>query len=143
MRGHDTATEKRYRELLAQQAREGLTREETAARAGIKPSTLTWWRSELKRLDRERSRAESGGATLVPVTIREVAPMSAPVRPASPSAYEVRVNSPAETWVIHIPRGIGLPLRSAFCPMVDVFEVGGCGTSTRSWSGRSRAQLES
>lgn len=89
MRGHDTATETRYRELLAQQAREGLTREETAARAGIKPSTLTWWRSELKRLDRERSRAESGGATLVPVTIREVAPTPATVRPASPNAYEV------------------------------------------------------
>lgn len=84
MRGHDTATEKRYRELLAQQAREGLSRQEIAARAGIKPSTVTWWRSELKRLDRER-----GGATLVPVTIREVAPTSAPVRPASLSAYEV------------------------------------------------------
>ena len=83
MRGHDTATEKKYRELLAQEAREGLSRQEIAARAGIKPSTLTWWRSELRRLDRERSRAETGEATLVPVTIREVAPATCTVRPAS------------------------------------------------------------
>ena len=47
-------TEKKYRELFALQEREGLSRDEIARRAGVKPGTVTWWRCEIARRDRER-----------------------------------------------------------------------------------------
>jgi hypothetical protein len=100
MRSHDSATQKKYRELLAQQERDGLSRKEVAARAGIKPSTLTWWGSELKRLDRER--AEADAARLMPVTIREVAATAGTAPPASPDFYEVVVGGGR---VLRVPRG--------------------------------------
>lgn len=100
MRNEDS-TEKKYRELLAQQEREGLSREEIAAQAGIKPSTLTWWRSELKRRAREHGRAEANTAALVPVTIREVAPTTCVVRATTPVTYEVVLGR----RVLRVPRG--------------------------------------
>src|SRR5438128_2424441 len=103
MREHESSTEKKYRELLEQQGREGLSREEAAARAGVKPSTLTWWRSQLKRLDRERSSpAETGGTSLLPVTIRDAAPTTCVVRPSLSAAYEVVLG---RGRVLRVPRG--------------------------------------
>ena len=102
MQRHDTATQKKYRKLLALQARDGLSRQEIAARAGIKPSTVTWWRYELARLDRARGRAKVDAGALVPVTVREAVPTADVVRPASPSAYEVVLSGGR---VLRVPQG--------------------------------------
>ena len=46
------STEQKYRRLIAR-ADAGEPIIELAAEAGIKPATLRWWRSELRRQDRE------------------------------------------------------------------------------------------
>lgn len=98
----ETSTEEKYRALLAQQESEGLSRQEAAARAGIKPSTLTWWRCEIARLDRERGRARKGdSAMLVPVAVRDVAPMASVAQPFSSPPYEVVLGSGR---VVRVPR---------------------------------------
>jgi len=101
-------TEKKYRELLALQEREGLSRDAAAARGGIKPSTLTWWRCEIARRDRERNRPEKtkrvdeAAAALVPVTVREAAPKAGVVeRPAPTDSYEIVL---ASGRVLRVPR---------------------------------------
>jgi AcrR family transcriptional regulator len=53
-------TESKWRDLIADQARSGMTVLEFAARRGINPSTLYWWRSRL---------GQPAAADLVPVEI--------------------------------------------------------------------------
>ena len=104
MRNEDSSTVKRYRGLLAQQERERLSVEAVAARAGVKASTLTWWKSELKRRARERGEAEAKveAKTLVPVTIREVEPAAIVTSATLPIAYEVVLGGGR---VLRVPRG--------------------------------------
>lgn len=101
MRVQESSAEKKYRELFAQHTREGLSLEVIAARAGIKQSTLVWWRSELARRDRERGRVEAKAATLLPVTVRDAEPAPR-VRPAPSGHYEVALNGGR---VLRVPRG--------------------------------------
>ena len=115
-------TEKKYRELLAQQEREGLSREEIAARAGIKPSTLNWWRCEIGRRDRERKKAEKTAPVLVPVTVREeAAPKTKAVdRAATSGRYEVVL---AGGRVLRVP---GVFDGGELLALVRLLETGSC-----------------
>ena len=96
------ATEQKYRAVLENQARDGVSREEAAARAGIKPSTLTWWRSELARRDRERlGVGKTSSPLLLPVRVRDVEPAAWALRPAVSTPYEVVLVSGR---VVRVPR---------------------------------------
>ena len=98
---HPRATEAKYRAILAEQARDGLSRVEAAARAGVKPITLNWWRCELVRRDRRRRSAENGpnASAFLPVRVRELAPPV--VKPIPSTPYEVVF---ASGWVVRVPR---------------------------------------
>lgn len=96
------ATEQKYRAILEGQAKDGLSREEAAARAGIKPSTLTWWRCELARRDRERlSVGKTSSPALLPVRVRDAEPVAWTVRPTVSTPYEVVLVSGR---VLRVPR---------------------------------------
>lgn len=98
------ATEQKYRAILEGQARDGLSREEAAARAGIKPSTLTWWRCELTRRDRERRGAvKTNAPALLPVRVRDAdaEPVAWTIRTAASTPYEVVLVSGR---VLRVPR---------------------------------------
>ena len=73
------STEQKYRRLIAR-ADAGEPIIELAAEAGVKPATLRWWRSELRRRDREQGS--------VPKRRKEIAgdlPRFLPVRLSAPS----------------------------------------------------------
>jgi hypothetical protein len=100
------ATEQRYRAVLEVQAKEGLSREEAASRAGVKPSTLTWWASELARRERERlvgSASSPAAPVLVPVRVHEAdaEPVAWTVKSAASTPYEVVLVSGR---VLRVPR---------------------------------------
>jgi len=69
-----TPKEQRYRDAIAEHER-GASIAVLARRLGVKPSTLVWWRSELKR--RDRKRGDPGPGPLLPV---RVVPPPAPSR---------------------------------------------------------------
>lgn len=50
----DSPAAARWRKLIAKHATTSLTATEFAIRHNIKPGTFKWWRSRLKKLDRER-----------------------------------------------------------------------------------------
>ena len=81
-----TATEERYRTALAEHER-GTSLAVLAKRLGVKQSTLVWWKSELRRRDRDRQ--PSG--TFLPV---RVAPAAAPDAGPSPRARRLRCRGP-------------------------------------------------
>ena len=60
------STEQKYRRLIAR-ADTGEPIIELAAEAGVKPATVRWWRSELRRRDREPDHVEP--ASLIPVRL--------------------------------------------------------------------------
>jgi hypothetical protein len=51
----DTPAAARWRKLLAECEATGLSANDFAKRRGLKPATLKWWRSRLKKLDAERA----------------------------------------------------------------------------------------
>jgi hypothetical protein len=61
-----TKAEKRARKLLQSQERSGLSRAEFARRIGEKPGSLSWWKHEITRRERERA---GGECALVPVRV--------------------------------------------------------------------------
>lgn len=85
-------TESKWRALIAEQARSGMTVREFASRRGINPATLYWWRSRLGR---------SATADLVPVEIveREVAVQG---RDHHAAGFELHLD---ESTRLHIPAG--------------------------------------
>ena len=85
-----TPKEQRYRDAIAEHER-GASIAALARRLGVKPSTLVWWRSELKRRDRKRS---------------EPGPLL-PVRLASPPA-------PSRDFELALPGGVQLRIPAGF-----------------------------
>jgi hypothetical protein len=85
-------TESKWRDLIADQARSGMTVREFAERRGINPSTLYWWRSRL---------CQPVAADLVPVEIveREVVVHDRTVHTA---AFELHLG---ESTTLSIPAG--------------------------------------
>lgn len=85
---HETPAEGRYRRLFAER-RKGESWAALAARDGVAPGTLAWWRHELRRRDAARKRSERGGPALLPVRVVATATLA----PSSPSpdahGYEV------------------------------------------------------
>lgn len=57
--------ELRYRRLLEEHAKSGLTQREFAAKKGVPATTLSWWRGEIAHRDRLRSQGTGNGASLV------------------------------------------------------------------------------
>lgn len=93
-----TPAEDRYRKLFAEKRRsESLAA--LAARTGVAPGTLSWWRHELRH--RDRARAESGTAmpALLPVRVLGASP---PTAPARATIYEVSL---AGGRVLRVPSG--------------------------------------
>jgi len=99
----EQTTEEKYRAILDEQAKEGLTRTEAAARVGVKPSTLTWWRWELARRDREgcHGRRKTDCPELLPVRVRDVAPADYVITTITTTPYEVVL---ASGRVVRVPR---------------------------------------
>jgi hypothetical protein len=97
------ATEQKYRAVLEEQARDGFSLGEAAARVGVKPVTLAWWRCEIARRDRERQspRTEANSPALLPVRVRDVEPVEWAIRPATSTPYEVLLVSGR---VLRVPR---------------------------------------
>ena len=89
-----TPKEQRYRDAIAEHER-GASIAVLARRLGVKPSTLVWWRYELKR--RDRSRAEPG--PLLPVRVAQ------PSAPSSPRDFELA-----------LPGGVQLRIPAGFDP---------------------------
>ena len=98
--------ERRYRRLLEEHARSGLSQAEFAKRKGIPATTLSWWRGEIGHRDRLRSERNGNGAThppgLLPVEIvptKNLAPSkkSDTTRPV----FAVRLRSGRELRVQH------------------------------------------
>lgn len=87
-----TPAEERYRQALAEHAR-GASLDSLARRLGVKRTTLIWWRSELRRRDRQRQ------ATSLPLLPVRVDPQ--PVRATAPS-LEVALRTGE---VVRVPPG--------------------------------------
>ena len=51
----DSPATARWRKLIAKHATTGLSATEFAIRHNVKPGTFKWWRSRLRKLDRERA----------------------------------------------------------------------------------------
>ena len=49
----DTPAARRWRRLVEEHAASGLSSKAFAAKKNVNPRTLAWWRSRLKRLDRD------------------------------------------------------------------------------------------
>jgi hypothetical protein len=103
-----TTTEEKYRAILAEQEEEGLSREEAAARAGVKPNTLSWWRCELKRRDRDgvhrrrgQGKSDVGPPELLPVRVQDVVARATFLGSMGPTPYEVVLGSGR---VVRVPR---------------------------------------
>lgn len=84
--GHETPAEARYRRLFAER-RTGESWAALAARAGVAPGTLSWWRHELRRRDAARKRRGPEGPVLLPV--RVVAAETPALPSPAPHGYEV------------------------------------------------------
>ena len=50
----DTPAARRWRVLLAEHAASGLTNRAFAAKKNVNPRTLSWWRSQLKKMDADK-----------------------------------------------------------------------------------------
>jgi transcriptional regulator with XRE-family HTH domain len=61
--------ELRYRRLLEEHARSGLTQIAFAEGKGISSSTLSWWRREVQHRDRRRAKLNGAAPRLVPVEV--------------------------------------------------------------------------
>ena len=83
-----TPKEQRYRDAIAEHER-GVSIPVLARRLGVKPSTLVWWRSELKR--RDRSRAKAGPLLPVRVAPPLASPSSRDFELALPGGLELRI----------------------------------------------------
>lgn len=67
----ETASTQRWRQLCAAYQTSGLTARVFAERHGINARTLLWWRSQLKKLDRERREAPVLEQTFTVVRVQE------------------------------------------------------------------------
>ena len=81
---NETPAEHRYRRLFAERRR-GESLAALAARAGVATGTLAWWSHELRRRGRARAASDTVVPTLLPVRVREAAPV---VRARAPG-YEI------------------------------------------------------
>lgn len=90
-------TERRYRRLLAAQARSGLSLRAFARKRGIPAGTLSYWRHELKRRDAARRREDGSRARFLPVKV--VSPTEA--HAATMVGYEVLLG---RDCVLRLPR---------------------------------------
>lgn len=98
---HETPAESRYRRVFAER-RKGEPWAALAARAGVAPGTLSWWRHELRRRDAARKRSGREGPALLPV--RVVAPE--PERPAPlPETHGYEVVLASGRRVLRVPAG--------------------------------------
>jgi len=72
-----TPAEKKYRRILAEHAR-GASLEKLAKEHGVKTSTLSWWKSQLRCRDRVRAQrfraAKKSTAKLLPVRVEASRP---------------------------------------------------------------------
>jgi hypothetical protein len=88
----DAGLERRWRRLLAQQARSGLTARAYCQRKRIPETSFYCWRREVLRRDQERSDQRAG------TTIRDrIAPMAVGQKPAAVSFSEVEVKRDEHT----------------------------------------------
>lgn len=87
-----TKTEAKWRSLLREQAKSGLTVKEFAARRGLVANTLSWWRCRLRRLA-----AEAGAAVLVPVEVVDREAVETHV-----GGFEIQLG---DGTVLRVPRG--------------------------------------
>lgn len=103
-----TAREAQIRELLSEGGRDDLTVVEMAARLGIAPATLSWWRSELRRRDALRAGVPGGAAspTFLEVVVA-AGGRSAESRAAevAPAPFEVELRGGR---VVRVPGAFGL-----------------------------------
>lgn len=101
----ETPAEARYRRLFAERRR-GESWEALAARAGVAPGTLAWWRYELRRRDAARARIEHEGPTLLPVRVLAPAVAESPASvPAWEGAQGYEVVLAGGRRVLRIPAG--------------------------------------
>jgi transposase-like protein len=112
-----STTEARYRRLLEEWEQGEETANTVAARHGIAAATLRWWRSELRRRDRDRA-APVGTATLLPVRVTTPWPSPASL---PTSAFEVVLNGGRR--VLRIPAGFSTADVRA---LVEALEGGAC-----------------
>lgn len=89
-------TERRYRQLLAEQQRSGLSLRAFARERGIPAGTLSYWKHELKRRDAAREGSEGSRTRFLPVKI--VPPTE---EPAASEGYEVLLG---QGCVLRMPR---------------------------------------
>ena len=106
------ATEKRYRKAMAEHER-GASLASVAKRLGIKTSTLSWWKSELRRRDRQRAKPKPKANRLLPARI----PLTPP--PAKPR-FEVALPSGP---ILRVPPGFD---GEDFARLIDVLQRNSC-----------------
>jgi hypothetical protein len=95
--------ERRYRELVAEHARSGLTQREFAAKKGVAATTLSWWKHEIGHRDRLRAGRNGNGVHLVPVQVVTAALDRSRSKGSDPTRTEfvVRLRSGREIRVEH------------------------------------------
>ena len=86
-----TEKEEMYAALFAEQARRGMSQEGISRRTGIRLSTLSWWRKEIRRREALRS---SMAMEFVPVTIGD------PDAPPNSIGFEVLLPNGVR---LHVP----------------------------------------
>jgi len=67
--GNTAETEERYRRLLTEQARSGLSVRAFARTRGVPAGTLSFWKHELKKREVARASRSTSQASFVPVRI--------------------------------------------------------------------------
>lgn len=95
-------TERRYRQLLGEQVRSGLSVRAFAERRGVPAGTLSYWRHELKRRDvaRAQPQRQASRTSFLPVkVIASEETLAAPS--AAPGGYEVLLG---RDCVLRLPR---------------------------------------
>jgi len=110
---NETPAEDRYRKLFAERRR-GESLVALAARCGVAPGTLSWWRHELRRRDRARTESRTTVPALLPVRI-----LDAPTRRVT--SYEIALSGGRR--VIRVPEGFD---PSAVCALVAAVEGASC-----------------
>ncbi len=114
-----TAAEERFRALLGEWERGGDTMGTVAAKHGVSPTTLKWWRSELKRRDRERGHSATAPSTVELLPVRVTSPVPSPVTRAT--TFEVALCGGQR--VLRIPPGFDAADVRA---LVEAVEGGPC-----------------
>ena len=116
--GHETPAEVRYRRLFAERRR-GESWAALAARGGVAPGTLAWWRYELRRREAARARSEGQGPALLPVRVLDAETPAVPATNAS--VYEVVLAGGRR--VLRVPAGFE---PAAVCALVAAVEGAPC-----------------